>query len=156
MTPRSPRLARAALWLTAASAAGVGAVAAFAPRTFYDDFPYAGHWVDRLPPYNAHLVSDVGAFYLGFGLVLGWAAATLQRQLVLAACWGWILFSVLHLVFHARHLEGFGTGDAVAELSSLAGVIALPLLALWCVRPPLTARAGTADSGPSPGSARSR
>jgi hypothetical protein len=125
-------LARAALWLTAVSAAGAGVVAAFAPRTFYDDFPFAGHWVDRLPPYNEHLVTDVGAFYLGFALVLAWAAATLQRQLVLAACWGWILFSVLHLVFHARHLERFGTGDAVQQLVSLGVVIALPLLALWC------------------------
>ncbi|HEX7291308.1 MAG TPA: hypothetical protein VF250_09300 [Conexibacter sp.] len=131
---RAPTIARAALWLTAASAAGVGVVAAFAPRTFYDDFPYVGHWVDRLPPYNEHLVTDVGAFYLGFALVLAWAAATLQRQLVLAACWGWILFSVLHLVFHARRLDGFGTGDAVAELVSLAAVVALPLLALYGVR----------------------
>jgi len=132
---RSPLAVRVALWLTAASAAGVGAVAAFAPRTFYDDFPYIGHWVDRLPPYNEHLVTDTGAFYLGFALVLAWAAVTLQRQLVLAACWGWILFSVLHLVFHARHLHGFGTGDAVEELVSLAVVIALPAVALWAARP---------------------
>jgi len=132
-------VARIALWLSAASAASVGVVATFAPRTFYDDFPYVGHWVDRLPPYNEHLVSDVGAFYLGFALVVAWAAVTLARQLVLAACWGWILFSVLHLVFHARHLDGFDTGDAVGELVSLAVVIALPLLALWATRP---ARAG--------------
>jgi hypothetical protein len=138
---RSPVLARGALWLTAASAAGVGVVAAFAPRTFYEDFPYTAHWVDRLPPYNEHLVSDVGAFYLGFALVLAWAAATLQRQLVLAACWGWILFSVLHLVFHARHLDDFGTGDAVQELVSLTAVIALPLLALWAARSARSAQA---------------
>lgn len=147
---RSPVLARWALWLTAASAAGVGLVAAFAPRTFYDDFPYAGHWVDRLPPYNEHLVTDVGGLYLGFALVLAWAAATLARQLVLAACWGWILFSVLHLVFHARHLGGFGTGDAIEELISLAVVVALPLLALVAARRPAgaTAPAGTADTRP--------
>jgi hypothetical protein len=148
---RSPLAARAALWLTAASAAGVGVLAAFAPRTFYDDFPYAGHWVDRLPPYNEHLVTDVGGLYLGFALVLAWAAATLARELVLAACWGWILFSVLHFAFHARHLGDFGTGDAVQELVSLAVVIALPLLALWAVRPAATAPAGTADTGPSAG-----
>lgn len=128
---RAPVVARAALWITAASAAGVGAVAAFAPRTFYDDFPYVAHWVDRLPPYNEHLVTDVGAFYLGFALVLAWAAATLERQLVLAACWGWILFAVLHFVFHARRLDDFGTGDAAGELVSLAAVIALPLVALY-------------------------
>ncbi|HKG39452.1 MAG TPA: hypothetical protein VKB25_10720 [Conexibacter sp.] len=132
---RAPTIARAALWITAASAAGVGLVAAFAPRTFYDDFPYVRHWVDRLPPYNEHLVTDVGALYLGFALVLAWAAATLRRELVHAACAGWILFSVLHFVFHARNLDGFGTGDAVQELVSLAVVIALPLIALWAARP---------------------
>ncbi|MFL5816608.1 MAG: hypothetical protein ACJ76L_03305 [Conexibacter sp.] len=132
---RSLAIARAALWITAASAAGVGAIAAFAPRTFYDDFPYLGHWVDRLPPYNEHLVTDVGALYLGFALVLAWAAATLRRELVQAACGGWILFSLLHFVFHARHLDGFGTRDAVQELVSLAIVIALPLIALWAARP---------------------
>ncbi|HKG03194.1 MAG TPA: hypothetical protein VKB03_08430 [Conexibacter sp.] len=132
---RSSTIARAALWITAASAAGVGLVAAFAPRTFYDDFPYVGRWVDRLPPYNEHLVTDVGALYLGFALVLAWAAATLRRELVQAVCWGWILFSLLHFVFHARRLDGFGTGDAVQELVSLAVVIALPLIALWAARP---------------------
>ena len=142
---RSPAVARAALWISAASAVGVGVVAAFAPRTFYDDFPYVGHWVDRLPPYNEHLVTDVGALYLGFALVLAWAAVTLQRQLVLAGCLGWILFSVLHVVFHARHLDGFATSDAVAELASLATVIALPLVALWAARP-LTQTAPRADA----------
>lgn len=132
---RSPVVARTALWITAASAAGVGAVAAFVPRTFYRDFPYVGHWVDRLPPYNEHLVTDVGALYLGFALMLAWAAATLRRELVQAACAGWILFSALHLVFHARHLDGFSTGDAMQELVSLAIVVALPLLALWAIRP---------------------
>jgi hypothetical protein len=144
---RSPVVARAALWITAASAAAVGLLAVFAPRTFYDDFPFTDHWVDRLPPYNEHLTTDVGGLYLGFALVLAWAAATLQRQLVQAACAGWILFSVLHFIFHARHLDAFGTSDAIQELISLAIVIALPLLALWTARR-VRAPAGTAGSGP--------
>jgi hypothetical protein len=132
---RAPGIARAALALTALSAAAIGAIAAFLPRTFYDDFPFSGHWVDRLPPYNEHLVTDVGALYLGFALVLAWAAVTLQRQLVLAASAGWIVFSLLHFAFHARHLDGFGTSDAIQELTSLALVVVLPLLAVWAARP---------------------
>lgn len=143
---RSPRIARAALAITALSAAAVGVLATFAPRTFYDDFPFTGHWVDRLPPYNEHLVTDVGALYLALTLLLLWAAVTLERQLVRAACTGWIVFAVLHLVFHARHLDGFGTGDAIQELASLAAVVALPLIALWAARPPLTATAPRADA----------
>ncbi|HYV14445.1 MAG TPA: hypothetical protein VE972_00305 [Conexibacter sp.] len=133
---RSPRVARAALALLALGAAGVGGPAAFAPRTFYDDFPFTAHWVDRLPPYNEHLVTDVGGLYLGFAVLLAWAAWTLQRQLVYAACAGWAVFSLSHLVFHARHLDAFGTADAVAELSSLAAVLALPAVAAWAAATP--------------------
>jgi hypothetical protein len=148
---RSAPIARAALVLLAVSAAGVGLLAAFAPRTFYDDFPFTGHWVDRLPPYNEHLVTDVGALYLAFALLLIWAAWSLQRELVRAACIAWILFSVLHFVFHARHLDGFSTGDAIAELLSLGVVIALPAVALWAAAgssASATDAAGTADSRP--------
>lgn len=131
---RAPSIARAALTLLAASAIGIGLLAWLAPRTFYDDFPFTGHWVDRLPPYNEHLVTDVGAFYLGFGILLAWAAWTLQRELMRAACVAWIVFSVLHFVFHATHLERFGVADAIAELVSLAAVVALPLVALWAAQ----------------------
>jgi hypothetical protein len=140
-------VARTALALLAASNAAIGLLARLAPRTFYDDFPFVGHWVDRLPPYNQHLVTDVGAFYLAFAVVLAWAAWTLQRELVRAACVGWILFSVLHFAFHATHLERFGAGDTVAELLSLGAVVALALVALWAAKAP----AGTVDSGRSRG-----
>lgn len=128
---RAPGIARAALVLLAVQAVAIGALAWLAPRAFYDDFPFVAHWVDRLPPYNEHLVTDVGAFYLGFGVLLGWAAWTVQRELVRAACAAWIVFSVLHFAFHATHLERFGTGDAIAELLALASAIALALVALW-------------------------
>jgi hypothetical protein len=52
------------------------------PRTFYDDFPFGRAWVEMLPPYNEHLVSDVGGFYLGFALLFAWAAVSLHRALV--------------------------------------------------------------------------
>ncbi len=129
-------VARTALVLVALNAASVGVLATFAPRTFYDDFPFVGHWVDRLPPYNEHLVTDVGALYLAFALVFVWAARTLQRELVRAACAGWALFSLLHLAFHARHLDGFGAGDAVGELAGLAAVVLLPALAVWALERP--------------------
>lgn len=131
---RSSSIARGALAALALANAAIGLLAWLAPRTFYDDFPFVGHWVDRLPPYNQHLVTDVGAFYLGFAVVLGWAAWTLQRELIRAACAGWIVFSLLHFAFHATHLDDFGVGDAVAELLSLAAVVALALLALWAAQ----------------------
>ena len=37
-------------------------------------------------------------------------------------------------MFHALHLDGFSTGDAIAEIAGLAAVLVLPLLAIWVVR----------------------
>ena len=64
---KSPRLARAALLVLFISALAIGLTAFGLPRTFYDDFPFLAHWVNLLPPYNEHLITDVGGLYLGFG-----------------------------------------------------------------------------------------
>jgi hypothetical protein len=117
---------RALLVALAVSAAVPGLWATLAPHSFYADFPGTAHWVDRLPPYNAHLVTDVGAFYLGFAVLFGWAAVTLRPALVLPACVAWSVFSGIHLVFHAAHLSGFPTADAIGEIVSLAVVLLLP------------------------------
>ena len=130
---RSPRSARAALGLLCVSALAIGVTAAFIPRTFYDDFPFLTRWVELLPPYNEHLVTDVGGLYLGFALLFGWAAWTLERTLVRAVCIAWLLTATLHLFFHAGHLQNFGTADAVAEIASLALLLVPPPLAIWGV-----------------------
>jgi hypothetical protein len=127
-------LARAALLILLVSVLAVGLPAAFAPQTFYDDFPFVRNWVELLPPYNEHLVTDVGGLYLGFSVLFGWAAWTLQPTLVRAACSAWLLTAAIHLFFHATHLESFGTGDAIAELASLAFLLAPPVVAIWAVR----------------------
>lgn len=131
---RAPDLARAALLILVASTLAVGLPATFAPESFYEDFPFLRHWVDLLPPYNEHLVTDVGGLYLGFAVLFGWAAWTLQPTLVRAACSAWLLTAAIHLFFHATHLENFGTGDAIAEIASLAFLLAPPAAAIWAVR----------------------
>jgi hypothetical protein len=128
--------ARAALGLTCLYALVLGAIATFAPRTFYDHFPFIGDYVRMLPPYNQHLITDVGGLYLGFAVVLAWAAWRPERTLVLAASTGFILVAVLHLVFHATHLGDFGTADAVGELAGLALLLVPPAVAIWAVTEP--------------------
>jgi hypothetical protein len=130
---RSPNAARAALAVLLLSAGSIGIVAAFAPHTFYGDFPFLRHWVDLLPPYNEHLVTDVGGLYLGFAVLFAWAAWTLQPTLVRAVCAAWLLTAALHLIFHATHLDNFDTGDAIAQLASLAFLLLPPPLAIWAV-----------------------
>jgi len=132
---RSPLSARVALWILFASALSIGAVAAAAPHTFYADFPFFAHWVEMLPPYNRHLVTDVGGLYLGFAVIFAWAATTLEATLVRAASTAWLLAATLHLLFHATHLDGFDAADAVGEIASLAFLLLPPVVAIWAVRP---------------------
>lgn len=128
---RSPRSARLALGFLFLAAVTIGLTATLAPRTFYDDFPFLAHWVELLPPYNEHLVTDVGGLYLGFSVLFAWAAWKPDRALVLPLCVAWLLSATIHLIFHAGHLSGFDTGDAIAELASLALLLVAPPVAIW-------------------------
>ena len=132
---RAPTAARAALAILFVSALTIGLTATVAPRVFYDDFPFLSHWVDLLPPYNDHLVTDVGGLYLGFAVLFAWAARTLDRPLVRPLCAAWLLTATLHLAFHATHLDGFSPADATAELASLSFLLAPPPIAIWAVGP---------------------
>jgi hypothetical protein len=135
------QIIRGALILLCISALTIGLTATAFPRGFYEDFPFLAHWVDLLPPYNEHLVTDVGGLYLGFAVLFGWAAWTLERTLVRAVCVAWLLTASLHLLFHAGHLDGFSTADAGAELASLALVAGAPAVALWAsFQPPKAPR----------------
>ena len=66
-------------------------------------------------------------------MLFAWAAWTLQPTLVRAACAGWLLWAAIHLIFHATHLDHFSTGDAIAELASLAFLLIPPPVAIWAV-----------------------
>ena len=115
---------RALLAALAVSAAYPGAWAVVAPRSFFDELPGAGrHWTAGLPAYSEHLVTDVGAFYLAFALLLAWAALRPSRELVVPVCSAFALFSALHLAWHCAHLESLATVDAVAQTASLAAVL---------------------------------
>jgi hypothetical protein len=132
---RSPQAARGALIVLLLAALSIGLTATVVPRTFYDDFPFLASWVELLPPYNEHLVTDVGGLYLGFAVMLAWAAWTLDRTLVQAVSVAWLLSAGIHLLFHAGHLDNFSTGDAIAEIASLALLLVPPPLAVWGTSP---------------------
>ena len=131
-------LARIALAGVALTALLPGLQATLAPQGFYSGFPLGRGWVELLPPYNEHLTRDVGAFYLAFALLFAWAAVTLQRPLITPLAVAWTVFSLLHAWFHITHLDGFSTGDAIAQTAGLLAVIALPVLTV--VRTPRSGR----------------
>jgi hypothetical protein len=108
---------RAGLGILAALQAIVGVWALLAPVSFYSSFPTAGHaWVSLLPPFNEHLIRDVGEFSLALTVVLAAAAVSGQRLLSMVAICALAVYAVPHAVYHALHLEGFPTADAVAQM----------------------------------------
>jgi hypothetical protein len=124
------RWLRATLAVLAVSSAATGLPATLAPRWFYDAFPLGAGWVSELPPYNAHLVTDVGGFYLAFAGLFAWAALRPRRALVVPLATAWSVAAALHLLFHVTHLGRFGTADAVLQTAGLLLVLALPLAVL--------------------------
>jgi predicted PurR-regulated permease PerM len=83
-----------------------------------------------LPPYNEHLIRDIGDFYLAFAILFAWAAWRPSRELVVPLAAAWSIAALLHAVYHALNLDGFGAGDAIALTAVLVAVQALPVLAI--------------------------
>jgi hypothetical protein len=106
--------------------AATGIFATVAPHTFYRHVI----GVDLLGPYNEHLLSDVGGFYLGFAVLFGWAAVVMTPEIVWPVCAAATLTTVLHFAFHAAHLTGFSTAQTVAQTAGLTISIAMPAAAL--------------------------
>ncbi len=131
MSSQTTTAVRATLALLALSALAVGLTATVAPHGFFSGFPFFASWVDKLPPYNEHLTTDVGELQLAFAGLLGWAALRPDRALVVPVSLAWGASQLLHLAFHVRHLDGFGAADAVAQTLSLAALAAAPLAVAW-------------------------
>ena len=108
-----------------------GAWARFRPRQFYDMFPGFGHrWTAAYPPYNEHLITDLGSTFLTLGFLLAVGAVTTHlriRRLVLAAV---LLFNVLHLGFHLADRGTMTPFDFGASVTALAVGVVLPVLLL--------------------------
>lgn len=110
---------------------GIGLWQAFLPLLFYRDFPGFGHqWVALLPPYNEHLLRDVGEGNLALGILFTWAAASRDRRLLRATNVAWIVAASAHFVFHLFNLASFDLLDQVSQMIVLGADILLPALIL--------------------------
>ena len=127
----APRLSRTILWALTATLVLTGGWALGAPRSFYDRFPGAGHtWVALLPPYNEHLVRDVGSLSLSLAVLTAATALMLEWRLVIVASLATLVWSTPHLAFHLGHLEGLSTADKVGQVVVLVLGVAAPLALL--------------------------
>jgi hypothetical protein len=118
----------------------LGMWALFWPRSFYDTFPASGHaWVALLPPYNEHLLRDFGALNLAVAVVLGSAAAGVERRLTFTALAAAIVVEVPHMIFHTTHLRNFPPADATVQTILLTVIMVIPIALLipaWRLPPP--------------------
>jgi hypothetical protein len=86
----------------------------------------------KFPPYNEHLVHDVGAFQIGIGATVLLALTRLDALTVALA--GFLLAGVIHVVNHAmdRSLGGHGADPcALGVLVVLAGIALVLHLRSW-------------------------
>ena len=109
----------------------IGLWATFAPQSWYDRFPGGGRdWVAVDGPYNEHLVRDVGALYLALAVVTIAALVPLRPVLVRVAALAWLVSGIPHLVYHARHLDPYGTSDKIGNIVSLSLGVVTPIVLL--------------------------
>jgi hypothetical protein len=120
------------LGLLAASALFTGIWAYFAPVNWYANFPGFGRsWLPQLGPYNEHLAKDTGAMFLAMAVL---TIITLRhvRDVRFVRTTGavWLVFTVLHFIFHMQHLDMYGKEDQVLNAVALSALVVLAALLL--------------------------
>ena len=112
MTMNRPGLyLRLGLGMLAVEAGLIGVHAQFFPTYFYREFLFGRGWVQMLPPYNEHITRDLGALYLGFFVLLAFAAVRLSKDLVNGAI----------VVLHGGHAPAHGLPRAAHRGRAAAG-----------------------------------
>lgn len=107
----------------------IGAWALFAPRSWYADFPAIGRgWVSAFGAFNEHFIQDIGDAYLGFGVVLLFAALRPSYLLVRGAVLGFLVFAVPHFLVHVFVRESLSANGYIGTLVPQAFAIGV---AVW-------------------------
>lgn len=124
------RAKRAIAACLAASGFYVGVWASVLPASFYETFPGLHQsWISTDGPYNEHLIRDVGGLYLGLAVATAIAAFLSRPEGLALVGVAWSTFSVVHLLYHATHLEAMSPVDRVNSqavlLATLIGAIIL-------------------------------
>ncbi|MBL7255610.1 hypothetical protein [Paractinoplanes lichenicola] len=102
----------------------------FLPRSFYDNFPT----VQLDPPYNEHLVTDVGGLGLALAATLWIAAWLIDTKVALAALTGYLIYAATHFAYHVTNFDNFSLGEALGVGTGLGIEVVLALLLLYTAR----------------------
>jgi hypothetical protein len=124
------RIVRLGMAVFAALNLSWGVWARLWPGPFFNSFPGFGlRWTAAYPPYNEHLVTDLGSTFLTLGFLLAAAAFVDDRRLRRLALAGVIVFNTSHLAFHATHSGDMRGFDLTASLATLVvGVVGPAIL----------------------------
>jgi hypothetical protein len=131
------KLRYASLGPLAAVGLYTGLWAYFAPTSWYANFPGLGlSWLPQLGPYNEHLSKDAGAMFLALAmLTLITLSSVRNTRLVQTTGAVWLVFNVLHFIYHVQHLDMYHTRDQVLNVVLLAALALLAALLLVPVLP---------------------
>ncbi|MGH8446015.1 MAG: hypothetical protein ACREVL_12155 [Solimonas sp.] len=113
-------LVRGSLVFLALTGLVVGSWALFFPLDFYGAFPGCGRvWVSVDGPYNEHLVRDVGALNLGFGLLaaFGLLRPALVRPVVIGAAT--LCYNLPHFIYHFSKIAIYSPLDQALNIVAL-------------------------------------
>lgn len=106
------------------------------PRSFFEQ-------IATYPPYNEHLLHDLGAFQLGIAAAL--AAGVVGRSGLAVGLWGGVAGAVAHAVSHWLDADLGGRASDPATLSLLAVLLLAGLVAAEA--PPRHHRVRTSTDG---------
>jgi hypothetical protein len=133
---RRELVVRGGLLLLAGEALLIGVHALFFPKYFYNQFLFGRGWVQMLPPYNEHITRDLGALYLGFFVVLGYAVLKFSRDLVNGAILGFVAATIPHMIFHIVHADDAPLlVDKVLQVGLLAVTVVFGAGLMFVARP---------------------
>ncbi len=118
----SARLTTIMLWLAGLFFLVVGIYAFVAPHSFYDQ-------IATFPPYNRHLMHDVGAFQIGIGAVLLLALRWSDASFVALAGAG--AGASVHVVSHIIDHDLGGETSQTVVLGALAVLLLLTAAGRW-------------------------
>jgi hypothetical protein len=125
---RVTTVVRSAMAAFGAVYAGWGIWARVWPEHFFANFPGLGHhWTAAYPPYNDHLVTDLGAAFLTLAFLLLAAAVVDNRAVRTLALLGTSVFGALHLSFHVIEQGQMPSRDYATSIVALALGVLVPV-----------------------------
>lgn len=125
---------RAGLFFLSVSNVFTGVWAVMEPEGWWESFPGFGHeWVSAFGAYSEHLVRDVGAFFLAFGVLFLIATFFLEKRFAVATQIAWLCFAVPHLIYHMGERGTLSDSDNLLSLEALAVQVAIPILLLVAI-----------------------